>query len=388
MRTRSSAETSIVVALASILCCCGGGSNANLGGNPSPPLVTTEILYAANTVNAVFAFKVDQTSGALTECASVSPGGLSASNSALALTPAGTFAYAVNDVVSGINGYSTSSSGTLSLIGGSPFPILPSVQPSWAVVPDLTIDPTGNFLFAATLGGIATFAIDSTTGALSATGGPFSVGPGIVPPGIAVAPNGRFLYATDQNQSVWAFTIDPNSGTLTPVSGSPYFAGSQPYGLKVDPSGKFLYVALSNAAGIAAFSVDSASGALTAIPGSPYMTAASQFTQTYRLTIDPSGKFLYAFNLNGRTVSAFTIDPISGALSAISGSPFPTNSLVEGDLAVDPAGKFLYLTIGSGPPSEFFIFDIDPLTGALTSNPQSPVVGADGPDRLSIIRFQ
>lgn len=62
-------------------------------------IANTEILYAANLGNAIFAFNVNQTSGALTQTASVSPGGNTFENSVLAITPAKTFLYAVNDVV-------------------------------------------------------------------------------------------------------------------------------------------------------------------------------------------------------------------------------------------------------------------------------------------------
>lgn len=61
----------------------------------------------------------------------------------------------------------------LSLISGSPFPILPAVQLSWPVVEAMAIDPTGRFLYAgsgAGFSGIASFSIDSSSGALTATG--------------------------------------------------------------------------------------------------------------------------------------------------------------------------------------------------------------------------
>jgi DNA-binding beta-propeller fold protein YncE len=74
-----------------------------------------------------------------------------------------------------------------------------------------------------------------------------------------------------------------------------------------------------------------------------------QFTQTYEIAIHPTGKFLYAFNLNGNTVAAFTIDSTSGVLSPISGSPLAITPNAQGDLVVDPSGKFLYLTAGPPP---------------------------------------
>jgi 6-phosphogluconolactonase (cycloisomerase 2 family) len=375
--------------LLSVAACGGSGGSSSGGGNPPPS--STEILYAANTANALFALEIDQTTGALTQTASVSPGGGTVSNSALALTPAGSFLYAVNDTTSGLNGYSTGKAGTLTSIAGSPFPILPAVQPAWPVVLALAADPQGRFLYAGTgagFGGIASFSIDSSSGALTATGGPFSTGVGTMPAGIAINPAGTFLYATDQEQSVWAFSIDSQTGALTPLAGSPYNAGSQPYGVQVDPAGHFLYVALSNGNGIAAFSINAGTGVLSPVPGSPFPTSSMQVTQTYRLTIHPSGKFLYAFNLNGSTVAAFTIDSTSGALSPISGSPFAVAPSAGVDLTVDPSGKFLYMSLSGDPPSAFVLFDIDPNTGGLTPDPLSPLGGADQPWGLTVARFQ
>ena len=65
--------------------------------------------------------------------------------------------------------------------------------------------------------------------------------------------------------------------------------------MAVDPAGKFLYVSNSTPAlngssgGTDALTIDSTSGKLTVVPGSPFQDADSGF-----VTIDPSGKFLFA----------------------------------------------------------------------------------------------
>jgi 6-phosphogluconolactonase (cycloisomerase 2 family) len=42
------------------------------------------------------------------------------------------------------------------------------------------------------------------------------------------------------------------------------------------------------------------------------------------VAIDASNKFLYAPNGNDNTISGFSIDPSTGALTPIAGSPFRT----------------------------------------------------------------
>jgi hypothetical protein len=77
--------------------------------------ITTENLYASNVFNSIFAFDIDQTSGALTQTANIStPSGQTVSNTAITITPSGSYLYAVNDVSAGINGYATSKAGTIS----------------------------------------------------------------------------------------------------------------------------------------------------------------------------------------------------------------------------------------------------------------------------------
>ena len=58
--------------------------------------------------------------------------------------------------------------------------------------------------------------------------------------------------------------------------------------------------------------------------------AASPFAaglQPSAVAIDPTGIFAYVANSGDGTISAYSIDPQSGALSAIVGSPFATGLL-------------------------------------------------------------
>lgn len=55
----------------------------------------------------------------------------------------------------------------------------------------------------------------------------------------------------------------------------------------------------------------------------------------------PSGQFLYVANANSDTVSGFSINPATGALSAVPGSPFPTGMNSNPfSVAIDRAGQF------------------------------------------------
>jgi hypothetical protein len=52
----------------------------------------------------------------------------------------------------------------------------------------------------------------------------------------------QFAYVANQGANVSAYSIGTN-GALTPVPGSPFAAGLNPFSVAVDPTGKFAYVA-------------------------------------------------------------------------------------------------------------------------------------------------
>jgi len=57
---------------------------------------------------------------------------------------------------------------------------------------------------------------------------------------------------------------------LTTIEGSPFTAGTGPWGIVADPSGKYLYVANYSSDNVSAYSINSSTGALTTIEGSPF----------------------------------------------------------------------------------------------------------------------
>lgn len=54
----------------------------------------------------------------------------------------------------------------------------------------------------------------------------------------------RFAYVPNRSSfTVTAFAVDPDSGALSTVPGSPFPTGREPISVAADPSGRFLYVA-------------------------------------------------------------------------------------------------------------------------------------------------
>lgn len=117
-----------------------------------------------------------------------------------------------------------------------------------------------------------------------------------------------------------------------------------------------LYVPNSNNAppSISGYTINPTTGALTAMSGS----GAVFDNNPTRVAMTPNGKFLYASSHNGY-VDAYTVSP-SGSLTTIKAQPGYT---VPGPFGMVATNSFLYVTSGS---SSIAVFSIDATTGALT----------------------
>jgi len=80
----------------------------------------------------------------------------------------------------------------------------------------------------------------------------------------------EFVYVVNELGTggyVSAFSIDPTTGALTSVPGSPFAAGSVPVSVAVDPFVKFAYVANEHDNDISAYNINSATGSSDARSG-------------------------------------------------------------------------------------------------------------------------
>ena len=258
--------------------------------------------------------------------------------------------------------------------------VAPAGNDPWALV----VSPTAGFLYADNEldNTVSGYTIDPTTGVLSPVpGSPFPVGPalssaGPYPHSIAIDPQGHFVYVLDWQGDVVAFGINSSTGSLTSLSTTPLPTGMSAIALTVS-SRSVLYVIGTPSGGdaeVAAYSVNTSTGALTAASGSPFTFApptgsADSFTG-YGWAIDPAARFFYVtFTQEGaipRPVGAYTVASIAsttGALTAASGSPFALTHTVD-SIAIDNTGTYFY----GGNSYENLVqeFSIDQSRGVLT----------------------
>jgi DNA-binding beta-propeller fold protein YncE len=247
-----------------------------------------------------------------------------------------------------------------------------------AVIPG-PVPQNASFAFVANMNSntISGFSLDPRSGALSPlVGSPFAVGTG--PEFMAADPTGKFLVVANSGSGdVSVFQITSQTGTLTAVPGSPFPAGTRPEGVAVDPGGKFVFVANQASNSISVFNL-AANGWLSPAPGSPFPAA-----HPFGLAVNPSGKVLYANNFPDsmaadlNTVSTFQIasngalTPLAGSPSATANSPGFASSI---GMAVDPQGKFLF--VADHMAQAIVPFDIAASTGALTPASALPTPAA------------
>ena len=229
---------------------------------------------------------------------------------------------------------------------------------SLAIAPDAS----GNFIYTANrdAGTISVHSVDPRAGLLTPTGAQVSA---ILPWALAADPSGKFLFVANGPGSVSTYAIGPN-GALSFVAQTAQAPGGA-ISVAVHPSGKFVYSANVNANSISAYRLDPATGTLTSIPGSPFPTGANPQS----VSIDPTGRFLYAPNGNGQSVSGFLIDTTGGGLSTMPASPFPVG-IIPMWVALDPSTKFAFVT--NQADNTVSAFDVNSVTGGLQAAPGSP----------------
>ena len=244
------------------------------------------------------------------------------------------------------------------------FSIATGLSPvSVAVAPDPS-GKFGKFTYVANRdsNNVSMYAINPTTGILEAVG---TVAAGTGPFSVTVDQSGKFAYVANLvSDTVSMYTIDQTTGVLTSIGTIP--AGVEPDSVVVHPSGKFAYVAnfgdedFGTVPGSVSMYRINADGSLVSVG-----TIAEALAGTISVAVHPSGKFAYVANSgfkNSNTISMYTIDATTGALTSI-GTVAGEN---PGSVAVHPSGKFAYVA-NVGSSNSISMYAIDAATGALTS---------------------
>lgn len=281
-----------------------------------------DFLYAVHGGGAseVSAFACDRTTGALTFLNRQPSGGTNPVH--LDLTPDGRTLVAANYTGGTVASLPVGEDGRL----GSPGSVLPltgtlgpdPVEQERSHPHHSPFDPAGRFVVIPDKGldRLFVFRPGAAAGTIAANDPPgVDTRRGAGPRHIAFQPRASYAYvANELDSTVTTYDYAPGEGVLTPrqtISSLPEGWQGKNTGseIAVAPSGRFVYASNRGHDSIAIFAVDGDTGLLTAIGWEPTQGETPRF-----FGLDPSGAFLYAANQGSDTIVTFRVDPARGTL--------------------------------------------------------------------------
>jgi 6-phosphogluconolactonase (cycloisomerase 2 family) len=233
---------------------------------------------------------------------------------AMVVDPNSSFVFVANAGSNSISVFAIDqSTGALKEVNGSPF--------TTGATP-VSLACRGTSLFVANQGAaeISAYSFDSKTGSLALVG---SAAAGANTTSIEADSGGTFVYVADGTaNTVTVYSTGSSGLTMTSTSVA---VGSTPSDVHLDPSGKYLYVANAGSNNVSGFTIEG-SGGLSPISGSPW----SAGTGSSYLTSSLNGNYLFVANRGAGSVSSFQVGN-GGALTPVNGSPFATSGYTSPD---------------------------------------------------------
>lgn len=263
------------------------------GSKPCQVLSGKGLVYVVNqgeqgSISTVSQYAI-RSDGTLTPLAPATVSTQGASACAMAISPDGLHAYVGNQQGQSIAQYTIAAGGQLipmatpTVVAGGPLA--------------LVVDPSGSYLYAT--GGrvngsllnkaVEVFAIGSN-GALTRLGTSASLG--LFSNGLAMTPNGKYLYATNfLENTVSQFMVNSTGGLLTALNPASVPAVNSPLGVVVDPAGSFVFATnnVGSETKISRYTIGTG-GALTLLPA---LTVTPSLDGLRGMAFDGTGKFLY-----------------------------------------------------------------------------------------------
>jgi 6-phosphogluconolactonase (cycloisomerase 2 family) len=360
------------------------------GGSAPPDILqgvidpTGRFLYVVNPNSGnVAAFSINTSTGAVTSLGAALPVG--SGPVAAILDRTAKFLYVVNGSnftgAAGVNGFSVNPDGSLSPLTTPTF-----VTGAYPQLP--TIDPSNQFLYVPNFGDntVSVYSIGANGLLTPITGSPFSIASFSGPVAVVTDPAGKFLFVLNNGTttgSVSVANIVAGGGLGTEVTGSPFAAGAVPFSMVMDPAGKFVAVANNFDNSLSLYTLNSSTGFLTPAPVPALETQVSPYFINVSIGIaapSVSPADVFASNSGSNDISAFTVTPSTGALTATASSPVASGITGNSFAASDMAGSSFYTASPSN--SKLAGFSITQSSAALTQLAASPATLAAAPGNI------
>jgi hypothetical protein len=328
VRSRSRAIAVLVAAVIGVWG-CGGGTGQPVNNPPPIPTPTITGISPNSAAAGGAAFTLTINGRNFVTASTVNFGGAAPATAFIAST----------QLTAAIAASSIASTGTLSVTVTNPAPGGGTSNPLSFTVTSAGPSgvPTINGLFPSCVPAGEQF-VDSINNQLTVSGGNF-VSSSVVqwngtdlPTTLESDSNGTILtaqvpasdIATAGTAAVTVFNPPPAGGSSSSLTFTTTSGAVDPQSVAVNPAGNFAYVASQGCSGgvggyVSMYRINLSTGALASI-GPPVST---NDVGTDSVTIDPFGKFAYVANeglyATDGSVSAYSIDPTTGALTSTSG---------------------------------------------------------------------
>ena len=293
------------------------------------------------------------------------------------------YAYVTNTVSNTVSMYSIGNNGALTPL--SKPTVATGLYPAGIVV-----NSAGTFAYVVNRSqdSVSMYKIDRTTGILSPliVSGSSTVGTGSIPVGIAISPNGNFLYVTNTgnpsndsaigcdttqincnlNGTVSMYTIN-SQGTLTSI-GTKRTSGTLPNIITIDPAGSYAYVTNHGSDSITQFKING-DGSLS------YVLCSTQDTGWFPvgMSINPDGEYAYVANLGSHNIWMYSISSRTGKLTPLK-NPTRVWTWTPYTIAINPAGTYAYTSNAGTNTVSMYSIDSSGVLNALSS----PTIASGG----------
>jgi 6-phosphogluconolactonase len=204
------------------------------------------------------------------------------------------------------------------------------------------------------------FSINATTGDLTALSG-FPVTSGGQGDGIPATQRMAYDFVNDRlyvlnagSNTVSAFSVNTTTGALTALTHSPFTVVASPTGnerltcLAVHPIAGAVLVVGDGQGDVYSFRVSSTTA--TEAASSPFTTGDAR---SFSMAFTQNGAFLYTGGDSNDDIAGFVVNPVTAALTAVSGSPFTASGDFPVGLATDLAGRVFSASAQSGNVEAF-----------------------------------
>lgn len=183
---------------------------------------------------------------------------------------------------------------------------------------------------------------------------------------VTISPDNRHVIVCDLGlDKIFTYRLDPAAAKLTPAE-PPFVAtapGSGPRHFKFHPDGRHAFAITEMGSTLTAYAYDATHGALKPLDTHSTLPADFHSASTCaEVRVHPNGRFVYGSNRGHDSIAVFAFDSATGRLAPVDITP--TGGKSPRNFALSPDGA--WLVAANQYSNSLTVFRVDPTTGRLT----------------------